>query len=753
MEEGKTAEAGERHRTPANPAGEGPLPLLGILFVHGIGFAKRGETIPWAGEPLYRFMSAWLNGTTGETPDFRIYLSNTRLVRPIPSELDAPAYTQMYFPRTPGKPSKRDPSWVLAESVWDTEFTPPSFGDIVSWGFNVGPWMIEKSGVPLFLRIFRALTTMQQVVKTAIDGSEQFGHKLLYVPWLALAMLIYIVELPILLSLGIILTVVGVLLQLFILALLVLAPNRTLGTLVLSLQTFLAGWLGDAFIIGTSPTRADAMVSQLQRDIWWLRHKKKCKKIAVIAHSGGAPIAYNAVVGGKSYDYKVDLLVTYGSGHSKIVACERLWSSRGFFFAINPLIRIAGAGVFIYAMVNLDSLVKWVDRFIESVSGGAVTIFSSTTILSGGLVLAVVVFALSVAFRSLDRVFALMNVPVFLPEWPHKAPWVDYFAVADPVTDGLILLPDNSGKTRSTMVDNLHSILGDHSGYWANNEQFVSDVASMLCTIIKRPDLVPGTRKKQLDDATAIRHNRVFLYLVTGLLSVLSVPMLLIGLGPWSRDIGEFIRDKIPSWLFGLNELSPFGVGLLGMAVIAIGVALWYQVGVFPAWRLWSRRETQRLYDGKFEINRSDVLLFLVLSLVVPALTCLIMLFRLVITRNLQSSINTILQTLTSTENIPLLATNVLMGFVLFFMGIMLFTSIGVAFLGWLSFKHQFLEVVTSVEAKEEKSERKRSRAHLRSQYGKQLQNLTRQMAPTQQSQDQIKRLEENIRQIDATAN
>lgn len=628
---------GSPERSPEQPTE--PPPLVGVLFVHGIGTTKRGETLPWAGEPFYELIKSWLNETPEEVSDSesKVYMANTRLARPVPSEADAPPYAQIYFPPVPDHPSDQDPSWVLAESWWDAEFGAPNFNDLVSWGLNIGPWMIERSGPLLFRRIFRAVGTMPAIIWTAIEKAVT-NEILRY----ALYLLLIVPLVPVLVALLLVsilgfvgFSVLGVLLQLFILVLLVvgLLPVPALRSMVQDIQIGLAVWLGDAYLMASSPVRFNAMLSQVRRDVNWLRDVKKCQHVAVIAHSGGAPVAYRALTGPKCC--KAEVLITYGSGHSKVDAITKLLPKRNLFFAINPLVRVVLA-------LGVLALTVYVAQTSSVPFLGPVPLATGIVIIVA-LIIAIPIFLTGLHW--LSRRIWDMDVPLLQPEAPNSNHWTDYCAVADIVPDGLILRPGssgNSGSSWTTIVDNLHSLVRDHGWYWLNKEQFVSPVAGKLWALGAPPHLrgvIPDDSDDPLlREASARRHNRVFVYMMTGLLHILSVPVLWFGLGPWVQAVGEFIRNllvSIPGGIFGVpNKPSQIWAALLGMAAVVAVVALWHQILVFQPWRLWSRSETEAMYCRDFSnIRRDGVATFMLLSMSLPAIA-LILAFSEVATIN-----------------------------------------------------------------------------------------------------------------------
>ncbi|HVF99987.1 MAG TPA: hypothetical protein VND68_09125, partial [Chloroflexia bacterium] len=136
-------------------------PNLGVLFVHGIGEQKRGDTLPWAGDALFKWYRLWsckgnLDGTSQAAP-CEPYLTDTRLVRPVPSELDAPPFSHMKFQTPNQEVAQREQEWILAESWWASEFTPPSYAEMVVLGLSIAPWLIEQTGLRIIGDILRVV--------------------------------------------------------------------------------------------------------------------------------------------------------------------------------------------------------------------------------------------------------------------------------------------------------------------------------------------------------------------------------------------------------------------------------------------------------------------------------------------------------------------------------------------------------------------------------------------------------------------
>ena len=76
-------------------------------------------------------------------------------------------------------------------------------------------------------------------------------------------------------------------------------------------QRFASAGVGDLYIVLTSPIQRAALSSAVQRDIDWLRDQG-CERIAVVAHSQGGYVAYQALT--EPWPRTVSLFITFGSG-------------------------------------------------------------------------------------------------------------------------------------------------------------------------------------------------------------------------------------------------------------------------------------------------------------------------------------------------------------------------------------------------------------------------------------------------------
>jgi hypothetical protein len=590
----------------ANDNGKGAC--LGVLFVHGLGDAKKGETLAWAGEPLYTWLKDWLGKGKSEAVP-KVFLNDTHLTRSSGSDLDAPSHSELYFQKK-GRDRDVVESWILAESWWADTFPQASFSSLWKWGLGIAPWLIARTGPRLLGRMHDVLTQMREAkvlaIQTYYKDSNLVRNVLLGVNFV-LSGIVSVVGWLILLLVGILMLGVGFLVQLLIFTLLLFAFIPKVRDMVQGIQQSLAGNLGDGYIIASSPMSLDAMVSQVHRDIDWLREKKGCKAIALIAHSGGAGVCYEALNHKRARP--VDLLVTYGQGLSKLDAVRKILRGGGFRLTLATVLKVVAIVLVLVAAVlaftgnQLDGL----DPLLLFLVGAAV--------------------AVGTHFFAIGRV-----APPEL-EIPGGTDWLDYYAVADPVPDGVLEFKRTGGmgKRESHSVDNLSSITQDHGQYWYNNEQFISQVAVALYAKGGFGDLAPGDDERDIDRAAARRHSRVFVYMATGLLSILVVPVLWFGLERWEwvQGVGKIIAGPLMSLLGvsdgGTSSFSASGIfyTIVGMAVVAMGVGAYKNVALFPFWRAWSTSETRAMHKRDITLSeKAPVVTYLLASLVMPALAC-----------------------------------------------------------------------------------------------------------------------------------
>lgn len=579
---------------------------IGILFVHGIGEQNRGDTLLGFGEPLFRWLCQWLSKGSQELSWHDLRLSNTSLSRSLEPAEYRPAITELGIIIPPGSPDTYQLEWVMAESWWAQDFTPPSAGQLARWAVGIGPWMVWRQVRHLADRCLQTLQMLYQPMPENISnpllltvalrtisstGSISVGGYAIR----AVTAIFLVLRVIAQLVLGFL---VAFVVQLLSIILLIPAWIPLLSNFVVGAQRLLANSVGDSYILVTSPLRFNAMISQVENDLKWLA-ERDCDKLVVIAHSQGAAVAYEALKHSK--EPHVDLFITFGSGLSKLKAIQRVlpYQNRiligGIFGLIGmPLFLVGLLGWFkqegLLAIVPLPLITQGA-AVLCLVLGSALLGLVSLPILRG--------FVTSLTAEELETDLEHRQITK-----PGGMKWYDYYASSDPVPDGR-LLNVNRANICSMVVYNQASWLVDHTLYWNNREQFVAQIA---CLLARQSDWFwRDTSVQMIVEAIQRRAPRV-----AGLMlarSICLVSVLIAGLeyvNPWLRQIGAVMRRGISTTAILLPEsignllerlMANANVWLGRLGVILIIVA-WYLL-IRAAWLFWDYREAHWMFERK----------------------------------------------------------------------------------------------------------------------------------------------------------
>ncbi|MDQ3044267.1 MAG: hypothetical protein M3R06_03815 [Chloroflexota bacterium] len=590
---------------PENPLLAMTPPDVGVLLVHGMGEQARGDTLLGFGEPLYRWIDGWINQNS--YPDARqsnVRLTDTSLLRPRLSDPDAPPYLRLEIAGSVDG-ERYTKTLLIAESWWAKDFTGVSFSQMLSWATAFAPWMFERYARRRWALIGQA--------------SEEYGWRraLLFGRWFS----IYVLAI-----------VASFLFQVLILGLMIVAVIPQLRGVAASLQGKIAGAFGDPYILATSPVRFDAMISQVQRDLDWLC-KRECAQLAVVAHSQGSVVAHEAMR--EKYYPNARRFITFGNPFGKLhlareglPAWDRLfwkavWRNLGIVVALlgmaRPLVAPQPGATGFFALVR--DWLGWLDGALPGTVGAAYLLFvaGAAVFLFGHI--------WSVPYV---RELAASDLRLRGLGFAGGLDWRDFWASADPFPDGPILEPAWD-RISSTEVHNRHSIISDHTLYWRNTEEFVSEVAYELVGLAGVPFDVTANDQATLTVAKKRRVARVDAVRWAGWLAIGAVVVSWVAL--WERGlarlagwIGEVVsaalallpgvgQDDPSEWF---SYLTRFAREFGAIAVAAI-VLLLFQAVVLPLWRRWDRRQADELFERRFAgLRRSRALPFLCLSTLAP---------------------------------------------------------------------------------------------------------------------------------------
>ena len=218
---------------------------LGILFVHGIGEQKKGETMLAFAEPLI----IWLQRRA-------ISKSSSINIDYVEIDGDTPSFTAISH-------KDSDKTILLKEAWWASRFKPPAFFELAWWLLLVGTW-----------------ATFSHAIKPVVQHAKN-QKKYPTIVAIFRALFYY--------------TPVAICYQLVVFLIIVLAaiPIGPLREFFSELLLKLSRTLGDSFVLIHSPLQRNIAIDTVADEIKVML--KKCQKVIVVAHSQGAAISYYAL--------------------------------------------------------------------------------------------------------------------------------------------------------------------------------------------------------------------------------------------------------------------------------------------------------------------------------------------------------------------------------------------------------------------------------------------------------------------------
>lgn len=290
-EQGTAERAPDSETSPDDAGADSAVQQVGVLFVHGMGKHQRGDFLQQIGEPLYRWMAAWIGHGDPDAADRHIRARESSFRVAHRDDKGAPAHSlvETVVPNADGR--RYQITWLAVDGWWNDEVVPPSFGQVASWSLGLAPWMIVR----YFSRHWRGV---------------------LVVPSLILV----------------------VLFQMMILALSVFGAVPKLRSSVAGLQLRIAGSVGDVMVMVANPLQFGAITTRIASDLDWLHEQMPEGRIAVVAHSQGTGVAHAAL---QSSHVPVDLLVTFGTALEKLHVAREIQQNQRRI-ALGSSLTIAG---------------------------------------------------------------------------------------------------------------------------------------------------------------------------------------------------------------------------------------------------------------------------------------------------------------------------------------------------------------------------------------------------------------------------
>ncbi len=402
---------------------------VGVVFVHGIGSQAQGEILhDWGGAIAHVLFDFRVDADQNGDPVVQSQL-----------DLDSglPLFVELQV-TAPDPPGVEPPiHLVLTEAWWAHEITPPSFGQMAQWLGPDGavprivktilprdstddprarPASKEPDGTPL--------PEEHRTFETAAERMQRFRRRpgsVLGRAFNAVGAWVYLQALSALLLL-----LYGTLRS--VESLLPIGPLAD-GALTRPIDRFVLDWFGDVFVLLSEPTQASSVRHRLSEAIRQLK-TAGCDEIVVIAHSGGAIVAWTT-------------LVAEGVPGSDVNA-DAGQDMDGGPLDVHSLITI-GEGL------NL----AW------NITSG------DTSGHSGGE---------SDPVEQARHRFQLLYEPLAAAQ--PRLDWIDYWGSRDPAPTGpvdapaadLFLPPE---RFTNMAIWNLLSSSQDHGAYWDNDEEFV----------------------------------------------------------------------------------------------------------------------------------------------------------------------------------------------------------------------------------------------------------------------------------------
>jgi len=615
---------------------------LGVLFVHGIGQNKQGETLLSFGEPLCRSLDELVEPPPGGATSATGLTQVTTAWLSTPDEGPARAEVTVEgaSAQTAGAVTSR---WLFAEAWWAATFPTPTYAELAIWSFGVLPATLvshfdrrfRRAGFAL-ARSFHEFEAYRDVLLALIKLMAE-----------ALLVAVALTLMPLLLVFLAMIMVVGAL------------PFKTMRELAASAQRVLAATVGDSYVFMHQRFTRATICARVRQQLEWLA--TRCRRIAVVAHSQGAAVAHRVLH--DKVTAPCDLLITFGSGLSKLAEIERGDTSKAQAAMIGAVAFCAAAvaGVaWIFGKAWNDSPGAW------GLGNGAFDVFYLVEFAAFGLLLDArrgikagevargkepeplatearsawlgplafvlvtgFIFFLMAwqAYRSLSEaawesapqwltLVGLGGAYAALTMWRRTTRrsadfaeqgkidrslylehfelrnrtdirWYDLYATADPVPNGRLLDELEPTGLFSDEVTNTDSLVFDHTSYWQSGDDFVQQVARRLLGL-------SGIRMRNLN-GQAPRRRRWRAQWLAASRWILVIAAIVIA-ADW--------LVHAPGWQFLLRQLllpadatATTAGHWAGLFPIATAFAMW---AVFRAELAWHWREWQREEQSRF---------------------------------------------------------------------------------------------------------------------------------------------------------
>jgi hypothetical protein len=548
---------------------------FGVLFVSGIAHQRPGSAVAALSAALYGWLFRW-NCRTTVCPKSSPALSHA-VLSPGAGPDDGPARLSLAV-SLPLSSGRQDARWLIAESSWPSLFDAPRFLDLARWIWKVSTCLLVLQFViPVRRNIYQA--------RSNPDGLAMPGRLAHAAAALCCALLMCAAAM------------LSILLSIFLFALAVAAklPIPRIELAVRWVVVKISSVLGDSYVLAHCPVQFAAMRTKVARDLRWLQ--ERCGKVAIVAHSQGAAIAHQVL---KDGDYHTEddcpsgtlrSFITLGQGIAKMHLLQRMdWDPRvhraAWWSRLLVTTGMACAGFPAFAVLA-SRRIRWPVLLVPAAAPWSIVlIISGLAVIAAG-----VIFATRAVRTEVEQ-------DVRLPAACSQFSWIDYYAGADPVSNGPLMTQPavncecGTEPAPCNEITNFQSLLADHNGYLRNQDELLSrllnDLVAAACG-----DRRTGSPPPMLVSAGALtaasqsrRRRTAWLVGARVVTAVLGVAQFFY-LPTRSLDdpVNQLVRMIIPHVRMGDD--------LVRLTVVLIFMALVY-AAVLILWRIADRRAMTR---------------------------------------------------------------------------------------------------------------------------------------------------------------
>jgi hypothetical protein len=260
---------------------------VGVVFVHGIGQQSESYTVREFGGPLLRWLQEWHKRRGLDLGVASADLTYGELA-------ERPARFTLELAAADGHPAQ---TWVFAEAWWASRLSAPNLDEMTWWGL--------KSAVVRSLNLAQVVVeSFRKLPQSPKAIIELVSSVLLFIGYVSAAVL----SIPLILGLYVLAQIPG-------------PVERA----VMGLRNFVQDQIGDFYTFMWDDIQAVHVRGSVATAIHFLVDKRQCERIAVIAHSQGTVVAYDALCSGAVLPAdlaRVKTFVTFGS------ALNNAWDRR-----------------------------------------------------------------------------------------------------------------------------------------------------------------------------------------------------------------------------------------------------------------------------------------------------------------------------------------------------------------------------------------------------------------------------------------